>query len=129
MSMTREEIIQEYENAVVANGLAAAAGNKEAAKSYELFKAGLCALSPITQAHIENLWNGCEYCSGDIDGRPYLDSQKLYIDGNGILTDEDENIDIRQLNFCPVCGKPMTDEAVQMVMERLETMKDGSTTD
>lgn len=44
MSMTREEIIGEYEQAVVVSGLAAAAGNEEAAKSYELFKAGLDAL-------------------------------------------------------------------------------------
>ena len=26
--------------------------------------------------------------------------------------------------FCEVCGAPMTDEAVQMVMERLEALKD-----
>ena len=29
------------------------------------------------------------------------------------------------LNFCGYCGTPMTDEAVQMVMERLEAIKDG----
>ncbi len=28
------------------------------------------------------------------------------------------------LNFCGYCGAPMTDEAVQMVMERLEAMRD-----
>lgn len=28
-------------------------------------------------------------------------------------------------HFCPHCGAPMTDEAVQIVMERLEAMKDG----
>lgn len=27
--------------------------------------------------------------------------------------------------FCPNCGSPMTDEAVQMVMERMEALKDG----
>ena len=27
-------------------------------------------------------------------------------------------------DFCPVCGAPMTDEAVEMVMERLEALKD-----
>ena len=26
--------------------------------------------------------------------------------------------------FCPSCGAPMTDEAVQMVMERMEALKD-----
>ena len=29
------------------------------------------------------------------------------------------------LNFCGYCGAPMTDEAVQMVMERMEALKDG----
>ena len=29
--------------------------------------------------------------------------------------------------FCPHCGAPMTDEAVEMVMERLEVLKDGKT--
>lgn len=28
------------------------------------------------------------------------------------------------LRFCPACGAPMTDEAVEMVMERLEALKD-----
>lgn len=56
--MTREEIIQEYEGAVVANGLAAAAGNEEAAKSYELFKAGLDALRPIHRERVEQVWRG-----------------------------------------------------------------------
>lgn len=27
--------------------------------------------------------------------------------------------------FCPACGSPMTDEAVQMVMERMEALKDA----
>ena len=33
------------------------------------------------------------------------------------------------LNFCGYCGAPMTDEAVQMVVERMEALKDGSETD
>ena len=32
---------------------------------------------------------------------------------------------VKDENFCPHCGAPMTDEAVQMVMERLEALKDG----
>lgn len=27
-------------------------------------------------------------------------------------------------NFCPACGAPMTDEAVEMVMERMEALHD-----
>lgn len=29
-------------------------------------------------------------------------------------------------NFCPACGAPMTNEAVQMVMERLEALQNDS---
>ena len=28
-------------------------------------------------------------------------------------------------NFCPACGAPMTDEAVEMVMERLEALHEN----
>ena len=28
-------------------------------------------------------------------------------------------------NFCPVCGKPLTDEAVEMVMRRLEALHEN----
>ena len=33
--------------------------------------------------------------------------------------------DVRKPQFCPECGRAMTDEAVEMVMERLEALKDG----
>ena len=32
---------------------------------------------------------------------------------------------IERYKFCPHCGAPMTDEAVEMVMERLEALNDG----
>ena len=32
---------------------------------------------------------------------------------------------IQGINFCPSCGAPVTDEAVEIVMERLEELKDG----
>lgn len=32
-------------------------------------------------------------------------------------------------NFCPFCGAPMTDEAVQMVMRRLEALHGETETD
>lgn len=28
-------------------------------------------------------------------------------------------------DFCPHCGAPMTDEAVDILLKRLETLKDG----
>lgn len=40
---------------------------------------------------------------------------------------EDDNGDC--FDFCPECGQPKTNEAVDMMLERLEALKDGSTTD
>ena len=35
----------------------------------------------------------------------------------------------QEANFCPYCGAPMTDEAVEMVMERLEALHSETKTD
>ena len=44
-----------------------------------------------------------------------------------VLPDEFDNPDDSPaMRFCQWCGAPMTDEAVDMVMERLEALKDGN---
>ena len=43
----------------------------------------------------------------------------------GEKTHVDECMGTPIYNFCPFCMDPMTDEAVQMVMERMEALKDG----
>lgn len=55
--MTREEIIKEYETAVATHAAAAAAGIKGAKKSYELFKAGLNALRPVSREQLDVVIN------------------------------------------------------------------------
>ena len=121
--MTRDEIIEAYESAVLSSGLSAAAGNEQAAKDYELLKAGLNALRGPTREMVERMrgewiglrgekvkidkygcpvdWAMCSVC------REYLTASEEY-SCNG--------------HFCPNCGAPMTDEAVQMVMERMEAL-------
>ena len=64
----------------------------------------------ITREQVEKVWPGCEYCSGDC---PPLDWQ---FGLDHILPN---------YKYCPMCGAPMTDEAVQMVIERAEVLKDG----
>lgn len=65
------------------------------------------ALRGPTREMVEKVWTGCEYCSGDC---PPLDWQ---FGLDHILPN---------YKYCPMCGAPMTDEAVQMVMERWEKM-------
>ena len=115
--MTREKIIIEYEGAVVASGLAAAAGNEEAAKSYELFKAGLNALRPVSREQVEKVWRG-EWLHDPETGYEHCDKCSHTIS-------LDDYLNRKPPLFCEMCGDAKTDEAVEMVMERLEELKDA----
>lgn len=75
------------------------------------------ALYPVSREQVEKVWRG--------EWKNYLPSL-----GAGNIqyrcttcgrTPDDE------MPFCPYCGAAMTDEAVQMVMERLEALKDEET--
>ena len=84
----------------------------------EAIDMAIAALAPIRQERVEKVWRAhwdnwgdgvsCSFCGTD---RP-TKTRKL-----SSLS--------KLMQFCPRCGKAMTDEAVQMVMERLEAMKDG----
>ena len=70
----------------------------------------LTALRPVSREQVEKVWRGCEKCNGAGEYSRYA-----------------ENLTKTLLaKYCPHCGRPLTDEAVQMVLERLEGMKDGS---
>lgn len=69
----------------------------------------LTTLRPITREQVEKVWRGCEKCNGAGEYSRYA-----------------ENLTKTLLaKYCPHCGRPLTDEAVYMVMERLEALKDG----
>ena len=121
MSMTREEIIKSYEDAVVESGLAAAAGNEEAAKSYELFKAGLYALRPVSRERSEEAWRGCSWCNNE--GKKPENWECSLVDDRGFSVVVGDEVVWTNAEFCPVCGKPLTDEAVEITMRRLEELK------
>ena len=113
--MTREEIIKQYEVAVEGGELIAPFMGEDEKELYEMLKAGLSALRPITRERVEQVWRGewepgnpiCPICGKDkFDG---LDAD-IWADW--------------MPNFCPHCGAPMTDKAVDMVMGRLEALRD-----
>lgn len=133
MSMTREEIIEAYESAVFGSGLSAAAGNEEAAKDYELLKAGLNALRGPTREQVEEVYPACDVCGGgkEIRSDNFCGMARLRIVGDSInLRGDEKKIKFFghiyapsfSVKFCPFCGRPLTDEAVQMMMERLEAL-------
>ena len=85
----------------------------------------LTALRPVSREQVEKVWRGCRSCKScrscvfSIHEIKDMPCKKCDTNAEGIVTE------YKPSNFCPVCGKPLTDEAVQMVMERLEVMKDA----
>lgn len=121
MSMTREEIIEAYESAVFSSGLSAAAGNEEAARDYELLKAGLDALRPVSREQVEKVWRGCSWCNNE--GKKPENWECSLLDDRGFSVVVGDEVVWTNAEFCPVCGKPLTDEAVDMMLERMKKLK------
>lgn len=48
----------------------------------------------------------CHYCCRDIDSRNLI-MERIYINENNFLTDDEEEIPNFKINFCPICGKKL----------------------
>lgn len=81
-----------------------AEGIKNAKRRIEALDVSLTALRPVSQEQVEKTWRG-EWIKDTPLGHRCKSCGCLVVG---------------QTNFCPNCGAPMTDEAVEMVMERLE---------
>lgn len=74
----------------------------------------LKALHPVSREKVERVWRGEWISTGAISCKC---SKCNHLELKSRAVDE--------YNFCPYCMAPMTEEAVEMVMERLEALKDG----
>lgn len=117
MSMTKEEAVEILENGGWWESLIPVTtieGRIEEGKLYEALDLALSALRPITREQVEKVWRG-EWMF------PIFADQK---DANDLRCQCSEcgsiETPLARHRFCPSCGAPMTDEAVDMVMERLE---------
>ncbi len=117
MSMTREEAaIKSCEDRI--KHLESAPphhyGKRQRGRAIELEKVKIKALRPVSREQVEKVWKGewKHYLpplgAGDVQCR---------CTRCGMTPDA-------ETPFCAWCGAPMTDEAVEMVMERLEALFD-----
>ena len=83
-------------------------------KYREAFDMAISALRPITREQMEKM-RGKFFQAGidDVAQDTWRCSWCLV----------QEFGDIRGINFCPSCGAPMTDEAVETIMKRMEEMR------
>lgn len=80
----------------------------------------LTALRPVSREQVEKMRGEWNYShTTEIDHFAVVKCSKCGHEAFAIA------LYVKDENFCPHCGAPMTDEAVQMVMERLEALKDG----
>ena len=79
----------------------------------------LSALRPVSREQVEKVWRG-EWQVCFEDWRKQIAGDQCSKCGF-----QHYGTSINLYKFCPNCGAPMTDEAVEMVMERLEALKDG----
>lgn len=130
MSMTREEAIKRIdEQYKICEEFYYLSANPEkdcpGVMSYmEALAVAISALRSVSREQVEKVWRG-EWM-GSADG--YADGELVYDTWEcshcGYVIDEEDDLDMLP-QFCPKCYAAMTNEAVEMVMERLEALKDA----
>ena len=119
--MTREEAIAEIER------LLECAKKLQGPQTFVDFRPvpalemALSALRPVSRERVEKVWSGCPYCKEDSDG--YVQKFGAYSVQCGELTTG--HCKPQKIKFCPHCSCPLTDESVDMMMERLEALGYG----
>ena len=116
MSMTREDASDILSDEEISCLIGKFHGAKEA------LDLALSSLRGPTREMAERMFPGCKMC------KPVCHKCKNYplaLYPQACRTCVEHSNYESVSNFCEDCGRPLTDEAVQMVMERLEVLKDG----
>ena len=120
--MTREEAIEELERLLRHWDLIDEGIYDLSEHDQDAVEIALSALRPVSREQVEKVWRECPECKprcglcvhmGQWDkyGKPYVCEKCV-----GFSNFESDQ------KFCECCGRPLTDEAVEMVMERMEAL-------
>ena len=95
------------------------------ARDCEALRIAIAALRGPTREQVEKVWGG-EWI-GSADG--YADGELVYdiweCSECGYVIDEEDDPDMLP-QFCPKCYAAMTDEAVEIIMQRLEELHENN---
>lgn len=86
----------------------------------EAIRTALTAIRPVSREQVEKVFPGCPYCKPDSEG--YVQKFGAYSILNGEL--KTGYCKPQKISFCPHCSRPLTDEAVEMVMEKINNMEE-----
>ena len=107
--MTREEAIKELETIKMCE--------VDTVREVQALDVALVALRLVSREQVEKSWVGCEYCE-----KHKINLVRIEMNYNDSPGSPERLNPTRVPKFCPMCGRPLTDEAVEMVMERLEAL-------
>lgn len=125
MSMTLEEAIEELERLLRHWDLIDEGIYDLSEHDKDAVEIAITALRPVSREKVEKVWRG-EWVGdndekvGTIDGSP-IKSSTCSVCGDWLVGSDEYDC---SGYFCPACGRAMTDEAMEMVIERLEALKD-----
>ena len=120
MSMTQEEAIEVLENGGWWDSLIPVTtieGRIEDDKLHEAIDLAIAALRPVSREQVKKVWRGEWNNVNPAVLKPGV-SWVCRCAKCGCPQDYKHN-------FCPSCGDAQTDEAVDMILERMEALKDG----
>ena len=101
-------------------------GVKNAERRIADLDMALSALRPVSREQVEKVWRGEWETAADGGFVDTMGRQVFHLHCPVCDFFWRETGHKKYFRFCPHCGTPMTDEAVQMVMERMEALKDES---
>ena len=128
--MTKEEAIARIKDHMERHRI----GEYPHIKLAEALNLALSALRPVSREQVEKVFPGCQMCEGwntiklnpcangdlgvqaDIGSSGKGDTFGLVVYNRRLASG------YVNFQFCPFCGKPKTDEAVEMVMERINKL-------
>ena len=85
-------------------------GKRQRQRAIELEKVKIEALRPITREQVKKMRG--EWTTDGVCSRCGFDA--MYYKGVPVQV---------RTNYCPACGSPLTDEAVETIMKRMEEMR------
>ena len=117
--MTREEAIALFEKQLTAaqvvldSGFGSNPGENDFLyrRRKEMAEIALTALRPVSREQVEKVWRG------------EWEEERFASEHEGWQHRECGRHSAEKTKWCPKCGKAMTDEGVDMVMERLEEVQ------